>query len=570
MAGPVSVPPASAPSARSGPWLYGPARDLLFGYGLAYIVSVPLLVAATSRSGGGEGPLWVAALFALVFSTPHYGATLLRVYESAEERRSHAFFTVWVTLLLVGLFVVGLHSPLVGSVLVTAYVTWGIWHFSAQNYGIAVMYLRRCGLEVRPGVKRPLYASFVLSALLAIVAIYVSGSGLSFAAGSEDASGTFRVLQLGVPGAVRSAMVAGATAGYLAALGLLVGRLWGRLSARRLVPLGLLVLTQALWYSVPAVGAFFGAWQSRATGYAFAAIWISTAHAVQYLWVSTYYAQRHGRCTRPAPYWTRCMLAGAAATSPALFLAPGLFGGVAIEGAAIVVLVFAVMNLHHFVLDGVIWRLRDGRLARLLVRSETDSPVAPAGGGWRWVRAVVFAVGALVVMQQLIGAWSARLVFTEGTPLAMRRAVAQELYWLGLDVPEVWLRLGTTAEEAGKRELAIRSYRRAVQMHADGPPPWVLSRLAWLLLERDDDPRSVRAATRLAVRLARALGDGSPAGYHALAAAHAAGGRWEQAIRAAERALEVSRVTGDRAQVPELRRSLAFYRARGGAPASGP
>jgi hypothetical protein len=33
----------------------------------------------------------------------------------------------------------------------------------------------------------------------------------------------------------------------------------------------------------------------------------------------------------------------------------------------------SIVNLHHFVLDGAIWTLRDGRVARMLLR--------PAGEG---------------------------------------------------------------------------------------------------------------------------------------------------------------------------------------------
>lgn len=557
---------AHTPAAdRARPWLYGPRCDLFLGYGLAYLLSVPLLLMLTGRSGAGERSLWVTTVLVLFFSTPHYGATLLRVYENRKERRAYAFFTVWASAVLFGLFVLGLHSPWVGSILLTAYVVWGIWHFSAQNYGIAVMYLRRRDLDVTPDIKKPLYASFVLSAALAVIAIYVVGSQLSFAAVSHDYSGTFRILQVGIPQPFRGVVDVVAAAGYLGSLGLVAFRLRGRLPVRQLAPVGLLVLTQALWYVVPSIGAIAGVWSSTTMGYAFAAIWISTAHAVQYLWVSTYYAQRAGRCGRLGPYLFKCLLAGAAITSPGLFLAPGLFGGAAIEGPAIVVLVFAMVNLHHFVIDGAIWKLTDGRVARLLIRSQADEPVAQAPAGWGWMRAAAFGVGALVVAQQLYGAWAVRVMFTEEASLWEKHTAAHELHWLGLDLPDVWLKLGQRAEEEGQPGVALDSYRRGVEMYAQGPPPWVMSRMAWLLLEQGSDPEAVEMATEVAVYLTRMLGDTHPEGYHTLAAAHAAGRRWPEAIEAAKSALAVSRAIGDLGRARVLERALAQYRARAAA-----
>jgi hypothetical protein len=542
--------------------LYGRTVDLLLGYGLAYVVSVPLLMALTLRTGAGEGPLWVATVLALAISTPHYGATLLRVYDDRRERRAYAFFTVWVTLLVAVLFVAGLHSAWIGSVLLTAYVTWGIWHFSAQNYGIAVMYLRRRGLDLDPGLKRALYASFVLSAFLAIVTIYVEDAALSFSAGSQDMSGTYQVMQLRVPQPVRRVLDAVAISGYLLALGLVGWRLSRRVRLRRMVPVALLLLTQALWYSVPAIGTILGAWGSDQSGYAFAAVWISTAHAAQYLWISTFYAQRVGRCPSLARFYGRCLLAGAAVTGPGLLLAPGLLGGVAVHGSAIVVLVFAVVNLHHFALDSAIWKLRNGRVARLLIRSEPDpEPQRDRTPRWRPLRVAVFGLGALVLLQQLYGAWAVRLVFAEGTPLTQRHAAARDLHWLGLDTPGVWLSLGQRADQAGSEVLAIAAYSRALAVQRD-PPAWARVRLAGLLLGSGArDGRAVDEAIRQARRAARTGGSERTQALQLLGEAHALRGHWTRAAAAAQAAMVRSRGQGDPQDARRLRRMLERYRA---------
>ena len=46
------------------------------------------------------------------------------------------------------------HLPALGTFLVTLYLTWSPWHYTGQNYGLAVMFLRRSGVEVDARTKR--------------------------------------------------------------------------------------------------------------------------------------------------------------------------------------------------------------------------------------------------------------------------------------------------------------------------------------------------------------------------------------------------------------------------------
>ena len=98
-------------------------------------------------------PSSVPALLIMGFVMPHYGGTLRRVYEQRADRRAYTIFSVWATLAIFALFVVGIHSAYVGAIMVTVYLTWSPWHYTGQNYGLAVMFLRRRGVSVEPGVK---------------------------------------------------------------------------------------------------------------------------------------------------------------------------------------------------------------------------------------------------------------------------------------------------------------------------------------------------------------------------------------------------------------------------------
>ena len=138
---------AAAPSSR---WLHGPVSDLLFGSGVLYL-AVFAVLATFGPEIRAVQPAYFLPLMVILVSMPHYGGTLVRVYETRRDRRSYAIFSVWTTLLLFALFVAGVHVPLVGALLLTVYLTWSPYHYTAQNYGITVMFLRRRGVPVEPG-----------------------------------------------------------------------------------------------------------------------------------------------------------------------------------------------------------------------------------------------------------------------------------------------------------------------------------------------------------------------------------------------------------------------------------
>ena len=77
----------------TGRWLFGPVPDLLLGCGLGYVLLLAAFLAAgVERSS--VAALGVVPLISILTGTPHYGATLLRVYETRAERRKYAFFAV--------------------------------------------------------------------------------------------------------------------------------------------------------------------------------------------------------------------------------------------------------------------------------------------------------------------------------------------------------------------------------------------------------------------------------------------------------------------------------------------
>ena len=97
---------AAQPPSR---WLVGPVPDLGVGCGLLYVGLFGwfALVGAEARA---SIPSWLLPVLLLCLSTPHYGATLLRVYEQQADRRRYAFFAVWATLAVLAFFGLALQA----------------------------------------------------------------------------------------------------------------------------------------------------------------------------------------------------------------------------------------------------------------------------------------------------------------------------------------------------------------------------------------------------------------------------------------------------------------------------
>ncbi|MBM4383428.1 MAG: hypothetical protein FJ091_08670 [Deltaproteobacteria bacterium] len=144
---------SSAATSAPTPWLFGRWRDLLFGCGALYTLAFALLLAAGPEVRAAQ-PALLFPLLLTFASMPHYGATLLRVYERSRDRRSYALFSLWATLAVAAWFLAGTLNAAAGAWLVTLYLTWSPWHYTGQNYGLAVMFLRRAGVAIEGEEKR--------------------------------------------------------------------------------------------------------------------------------------------------------------------------------------------------------------------------------------------------------------------------------------------------------------------------------------------------------------------------------------------------------------------------------
>ena len=489
-------------SAAPKGWLFGPGWDLMLGCGGAYLlIAGAHLMLGEAVAGGVPGGLLI-----LLFSLPHYGATLVRVYDSAQDRARYRIFALHATLALVALLALSLHTVLLGSLVLTLYLTWSPWHYTRQNYGIALMLLVRRGVEVTPTTKRWIHGSFVASYGLAFLAMHGAQPGALYAPVSYSGE-SVRLLPLGIPyGLALPAMVL-LLVGYLLALAVSLFRLVQAGGTRAVSPAALLVATQAVWFSLPVILRMSGViaetpgQASPFSSYGF--LWVASAHAVQYLWITVYYAtSRDGRSR--AAFLGKAVLAGFAVwILPGLVFAPGLLGGITYD-SGLALMIASVVNLHHFVLDGVIWKLRDSRVASVLLRGPSAGGEARMGEEPRRrsvTRWLVAGAGAISIAIAGVGFWESEFGF--------QRALA-----------------------TGDLERAEQAIERFARIGRDGAPKRI---------ELARELASVGDYVRASRQLERGLElEASTVGRHVLGLVREHQGRWDEALAEYDAVLELA------------------------------
>jgi tetratricopeptide (TPR) repeat protein len=232
------------------------------------------------------------------------------------------------------------------------------------------------------------------------------------------------------------------------------------------------MFSQALWFSIPLVMRHFRVssglepldWEFR--GHYF--LWILSGHAIQLMWIGSYFARESAGWKGYSNYFAKAISAGVAVwVLPVMLFAPDITGRMSV-GTGLYLLVAAAVNLHHFILDGVIWKLRHSKVSNVLVR-RTEVPESPTevGEGSNWVRRFVWSAVSIGLIVGLFEFGSFRYVYES----AFKRgdydkasAVLDRLAWVGYDRANPRMRLATRLAREGDISEAIRNMERSVKL----------------------------------------------------------------------------------------------------------
>ena len=271
-----------------------------------------------------------------------------------------------------------------------------------------------------------------------------------------------------------------------------------------------LLLTQVLWFSLPITVPLLGFasgldpldWSHR--DYYFR--WIAIGHASQYLWITAYYARRASGWSGYGIYLAKAAMAATAVwVFPVVLFAPEALGTYSFD-AGLAMLVGSAANIHHFILDGVIWKLRSRPVARVLLEAQQPDGGAEPRARRRIRGCGVCAWSTLAVLLAIRVFWSWELQFAY--PAAMARedfaaaaAIWNRLAWFGYDDSSRRLDLGW-ALFPHDPERALAQFERAVALH---PSAKGWGSIANVHANRDDWRRCARGLRGRPRRRARQI-----------------------------------------------------------------
>jgi tetratricopeptide (TPR) repeat protein len=454
-----------AASKQSAPWIYSPWLDLLVGCGAW---SAPLLAVAMWMAPS-HTHAWVVAFYALalVFNYPHFMATIYRAYHTRENFQKYKFFTLHITLLLALTAILMHASPRLFPWVFTLYICWSPWHYSGQNYGLLMMFARRSGAEVNPSERRWLRSAFIASYVM-LLASFETG-------GSNDPL----ILSLGIPAKFTFPVRLALGAAFAVFTWLGFQRMVRKHGVREMIAPITLAITQFLWFVLPTLLELRSAYQIPQTRYSSGIL--AVLHSTQYIWITSYYQRREARAGgqsnwRMAIYFVTLLAGGIALFIPGPWLVSYIFH---FDFTTSFLIFMAVVNIHHFILDGALWKLRDTRVASVLIdrgaksapvaetqpaikKSSRKKPAAAAKASRSRILAPAFAIGATTLLFLWGGMDQVHFALSnnDGDLASLERAADMNPYDSALHA-----RIALAEAKAGNRDEAVAALARAVNLN---------------------------------------------------------------------------------------------------------
>ncbi len=424
--------------------------------------SAPLLLAGFYFANSyGRG--WSVAFYflALLSNYPHFMATVYRAYHTRDEFEKYRIYTVHVALLLA---LAGVVTHLWYALLpwiFTLYICWSPWHYTGQNFGLLMMFARRAGVSPTESERRALRLSFISSFLLLM---------LSFHTG---ASGDALILSLGLAAKFTLPARAALALFFVGASGWALVSLARRSNFRTILPVLTLTVTQFLWFLLPAVIELVSGREIPQTRYSSGLL--AVLHSTQYLWITSYYQKKEARAAGDSRWSFSRYLVTLIAGGIALFIpGPWIVSRVFHTDFAASFLTFtALVNIHHFILDGAIWKLRDSRIAALLLDSQQKSSSAEDkkqslfAAAARWFTGRAPAARALrIATVALLFVWAGvdQVHFWWSSEASALPALQRAAELIPND-SSVQVRLARAEQLAGQRDAALAAIERAAAVN---------------------------------------------------------------------------------------------------------
>lgn len=337
--------PAAAP--RWGrPFIHRGFDVAVIGGGLS-LVLVPVF--AWSDRGALSGIDLMLLL--LLCNSAHFAASTVRLYSKPGALAMWPFLTCGLPLVALGVLTLCIAgADWLAPQLQALAFTWSPYHYAAQTFGLATMYCHRSGFALRASDRRLLYAACLLPFSYA----FAGGQGIGL-----DWFVPADWLEAPGPAQLRASLVTALGIATLAAPVVLFLRLHD--DARGWPPriVACLILSNGVWWVVfPFLHAF---------------AWATIFHAVQYLAIVSIFHVRDQRTAGNSSsggaltlrFYAVCLV-----LAYVLFhLVPRGYAAAGFVYGQSVLMTIAMINIHHFIVDRYIWRVRRDAANQAVVQS---------------------------------------------------------------------------------------------------------------------------------------------------------------------------------------------------------
>jgi hypothetical protein len=339
---------AAAAPKPSAPAILGRAWDFLFlGPGATLFVSA-IYIAAVVLGRPATSMTLVATLSLLVLG-PHYAATYRRAYGSLDVLRAHPAVTMVAPVFLVAAAVLAVRSPTgFGPFYFLGYVAWSGYHYSGQSLGITMLYPLRQRARLDAREKRLLAAPLYTSWLVSLIGLAHAESGARNPA-YAIVRARFAPVNLPTPALFALLIPLLLSFGCVAVV--------ARERRRRGAPLPAacygVIAAQVSWFGF---GLFFPFFNIAL---------VPIFHSLQYLALTGWHFTRGARAPGLVSFGAYVLVVMALG----LVISPGLLAifapsdATSTLGPTVAAAVISAINLHHFLMDGRIWRMRERRVA---------------------------------------------------------------------------------------------------------------------------------------------------------------------------------------------------------------
>ncbi|REJ66821.1 MAG: hypothetical protein DWQ31_13485 [Planctomycetota bacterium] len=339
---------------------------LVIGGGISLIATIVIW-----QSGRSDiVPMAVVPLILLLSNSAHFAASTVRLYTKRGSFEALPFLTMAFPCVCLLLIALCLAWPLrLGMNLQSLYLTWSPYHYAAQAYGLAVMYAYRSGCLLTTSDKRLLFWCAMIPFLRMFFCIQDTVLGADIGLAWIAPSSLYRLFEPYQAGLDRMLLIAACAAPLV-----LLIKTW-RSSSGAIPMISLLMLvTNTVWFfALEPINAF---------------VWATVFHGLQYLAIVVIFhvrdrlsepTNRHGKLYHALWFYGWCVLLAYAL----FFCLPQAYQMLGFGVDESVWVVIAAINVHHFIVDGYIWRLKKGDSNRQVVDSSAPAAAprvsSPAG-----------------------------------------------------------------------------------------------------------------------------------------------------------------------------------------------